>query len=460
MTYLERVEDYINKNIGVIKDSKIAVGVSGGADSVCLLLMLSELKDRLDFDLCAVNVEHGIRGDESLEDSAFVEDLCKKMAIPCYRYDLDVPALAKEKGLSMEEAARNARYEAFERARKDFNLDFVALAHNEEDNAETVIFNLARGTSMTGLAGIRPVRDYYIRPLLCLSRKEIEDYLAEQGQTFRTDSTNLSMEYTRNRIRKDVIPALKEINPQAARHIREMSGDLAGAASFIKDYVAERLEALSEAGPDSLKIDISLLEKEKDYIIREIIREAMVRVCGGARDIGRIHVNDTWQLAKGPTGKGINLSMGLKAEKEYDFLIIRKDGIVSEAREPHFSGTLEVPGLTKAGNISLSTSFVPRDAFKIEKKPYTKLIDYDKIKGDLFLRHRRTGDMMVINEAGGRISIKDFFINEKVPAGLRDKIWLVCDEVQVIWVIGYRLSEDFKVREKTGKILQMVFTEE
>ena len=460
MTYLERVEEYIITNIGVLKDSKVAVGVSGGADSVCLLLMLSELKDKCGFNLCAVNVEHGIRGKESLDDSEFVKSLCREMDIPCFMYRADVPALAKKKGLSMEEAAREARYRIFEEARKEHDIDFIAIAHNEEDNAETVIFNMTRGSSLTGLAGIRPLRDFYIRPLLCLSRKEIEDYLSRKGQTFRTDSTNFSPEYTRNKIRKDIIPALKEINPRAMDHIREMSRDLSRAADFIEDYAAERLDFVSKKEEDCLRINIPLLEKEKEFLIKEIIRRALAKVSGGARDIGRIHVNDTYQLIKGATGKSINLSMGLKAEKEYDTLIIRKgnEGIGDE--DPSFIRNIKVTGCTKAGNVSLSTSFVPKNTVKIEKKTYTKLIDYDKIKGGLFLRHRRSGDILVINEAGGHMSLKDYFINEKIPVSLRDRIWLVCDETQVIWVVGYRLSEAFKIRENTGKVLQLDYTEE
>lgn len=460
MTYLERVEDYIKKNIGVLKDSKVAVGVSGGADSVCLLLMLSELKERLGFTLCAVNVEHGIRGEESIDDSAFVEDLCKDMGIPCFRYNADVPALAKEERISMEEAAREARYRAFEEAVKEHDIDLVALAHHGEDNAETVIFNMARGTSLSGLAGIRPVRDFYIRPLLCLSRSEIEDFLAQKGQSFRTDSSNLSMEYTRNRIRKDIIPLLKEINPRAVDHIREMSRDLSEAVDFLEDYAADRLDLLSKKEEDCLRIDIPLLEKEKDFLIRQIIRRALATVSGGARDIGRIHVNDTYDLIKGPTGKSLDLSMGLKAEKEYDTLIIRKSNEDAGTGDLSFVRKVEVPGLTKAGNITVSTSFVSKETVKIEKKTYTKLIDYDRIKGDLFLRHRRSGDILVINEAGGRMSLKDYFINEKIPVSLRDKIWLVCDEDRVIWVVGYRLSEAFKIRETTGKVLQLDFTED
>ncbi|MCR4699933.1 MAG: tRNA lysidine(34) synthetase TilS [Bacteroidaceae bacterium] len=460
MTYLERVEDYINTNIGVLRDSKVAVGVSGGADSVCLLLMLSELKEKCGFMLSAINVEHGIRGKESLDDSDFVEDLCCKMDIPCFRYDVDAPALAEKNRISMEEAAREARYQAFERAKKEHDIDFIAIAHNAEDNAETVIFNLARGTSLTGLAGIRPVRDFYIRPLLCMSRAEIEDYLSMKGQSFRTDSTNLSLEYTRNKIRKDLIPTLKEINPRAVDHIREMSRDLSEAADFIENYATERLDSISKKEEDVLRIDIPLLKKEKEYLIKEIIRKALTKVSGGAKDIGRIHVNGTYQLILGATGKSINLSMGLKAEKEYDTLVIKKGNDDLKGGEICDIRLTEVPGLTKAGNITLSTSFVPNNAVKIEKKTYTKLIDYDKINGDLFLRHRRSGDILVINEAGGRISLKDYFINEKIPVSLRDKIWLVCDESQVIWVIGYRLSEAFKIRETTGRVLKLDFTEE
>ena len=243
-------------------------------------------------------------------------------------------------------------------------------------------------------------------------------------------------------------------------HIREMSRDLSRAADFIEDYAAERLDFVSKKEEDCLRINIPLLEKEKEFLIKEIIRRALAKVSGGARDIGRIHVNDTYQLIKGATGKSINLSMGLKAEKEYDTLIIRKgnEGIGDE--DPSFIRNIKVTGCTKAGNVSLSTSFVPKNTVKIEKKTYTKLIDYDKIKGGLFLRHRRSGDILVINEAGGHMSLKDYFINEKIPVSLRDRIWLVCDETQVIWVVGYRLSEAFKIRENTGKVLQLDYTEE
>ncbi|MBR5336770.1 MAG: tRNA lysidine(34) synthetase TilS [Lachnospiraceae bacterium] len=437
----------------------IGAGVSGGADSVCLLLMLSELKEKMGFNLFVVNVEHGIRGEESLSDSTFVEELCKKMRVPFYRYDVNVPALAEELKISLEEAARKARYEAFGKACREHGATGIAIAHNMDDNAETVIHNMARGTSLTGLAGIRPVRDDIIRPLLCLTRSEIEEYLAAKGASFRTDSTNLSDEYTRNKIRHRIIPELENLNPGAPEHIMALSEDVSDALSVLGDLIARKKDGMAKNEAGEWRIDISLLDKEADYVQREIVKSLMASAAGGSKDIGRVHVNDALALCHKETGSRCSLSMGVEAEREYDSLIIRKTASEDKGKNLDISVPVSVPGATDAGNISLRTSFADKNAIKIEKKTYTKLIDCDKIKGRLFLRHRRTGDMLAVNEAGGRISIKDYFINEKIPRSLRDKIWLLCDEEQVIWIVGYRLSEAFKIKEETVRVLELEITE-
>ena len=459
MDQLKKVEAFIKKHDMIREGDIVAAGISGGADSVCLLLMLSEMKERLGFDLYAVNVEHGIRGRESIEDSRFVEDLCTSLDLPFYGYSVSVPELAKESGQSLEEAARNARYEIFYRAMQEHGGNKLAIAHNMNDNAETLVHNMARGTSLTGLSGIHPVRDNIIRPLLCLSRKEIEDYLKEKNRDFRIDSTNLSEEYTRNRIRSRIIPELAAVNPLAGEHMMNLSEDLREAADFIEGYISGISGGIVTGDGEEIRVSIRGLQNEAAYIRRELIRRLISDLAGGARDIGRVHINDCLDLAAGQTGRRINLPMGLEAIREYDSLIFRKAGNISDSQKPDKTVPVEVPGETKAEGIRLVTSFPDKNHIKIEKKTYTKLIDCDKIKGGLFLRHRRTGDMMVINGDGGRISLKDYFINEKIPRKLRDEIWLICDEIQVIWIIGYRLSEAFKVQEETKKVLKLELTE-
>ncbi len=189
----------------------VVVGVSGGADSVCLLHFLSTIRGEYDIVLKAVHINHGIRGEEAERDEIFVKSLCEKLCVELFTFHRDVPSLAKEFGLGIEECGRRVRYEAF----SSLNADKIAVAHTSSDNFETVLFNLIRGTSLTGISGIKPKRDKIIRPLINITRSEVEDYCAENELDYIIDSTNLSTEYTRHKIRHNVIPILKSINPSA-----------------------------------------------------------------------------------------------------------------------------------------------------------------------------------------------------------------------------------------------------
>ncbi len=458
MDYLSRVKDFIKKHDMIGSGDVIAAGVSGGADSVCLLLMLRELQEDMGFRLIAVNVEHGIRGDESIADSEFTEALCRDLGVSFYRYDVDVPALAKKRKISLEEAARIARYDAFDTACRTGKAEKIAVAHNADDNAETIIHNMVRGTSISGLTGIRPVRDNIIRPLLCLTRSEVEEYLASKNQRFKTDSTNLSDEYTRNRIRHYIIPEMRNINPLAVEHIFSMTEDISDALDILRDQISRETDKLAKEIGSEWRIDIQGLEGLQDYLKKEVIKKVMAEAAGGAKDIGRVHVNDCLSLTEKETGSRIDLAMGMEALREYGSLIIRKAEKAEETKTD-LSVSVRIPGETNAEGIRLLASFPDKNTVELTKKTYTKFIDCDKIKGGLFLRHRKTGDRIVINEAGGRMLLKDYFINEKVPARVRDEIWLLCDETQVLWVIGYRLSEAFKVREDTSRVLRLDITE-
>ena len=213
------VEKFIRKYNMLQSGDCVIAGVSGGADSVCMLLILHELSESMGFSVRAVHLNHMIRGDEADRDEAFVAELCDRINVPLKSFRRNVPEIAAEEGLSSEEAGRKIRYQLFEEAADDAQKEFkrvrIAVAHNRDDLAETVIFNMARGSSLKGLTGIRPVRDDIIRPILFAGRNEIEDYLAEKGESYCTDSTNLGDDYSRNRIRHVIIPALKELNAGA-----------------------------------------------------------------------------------------------------------------------------------------------------------------------------------------------------------------------------------------------------
>ena len=466
MKYIEKVRNYIRENNMIQAGDSVIVGVSGGADSVCLLLMLEELSRMEGFGLRIVNVEHGIRGEESVADSEFVVKLGESLGLPVFPYKINVPELAAEMKVSEEEAGRIMRYRIFEDARCKVGGDRIAVAHNANDNAETFIHNIIRGTSLKGLEGIPPVRGNIIRPLLCLTRAEIEESLKEAGAEYRHDSTNDSNDYTRNKIRNEILPLLKEINPATVEHINSLTEDTVKANAVLAKYVDKVYdEAVEESrkGDIPVSINITRLLGEDDIVKAEIIKKGITKVAGAARDIGRIRILDCMGLLYATTGKSLHLPYDVIAKTSYDKLLLyKKRKGVGHSHQNHDDTEcyVDYSGLTTYGKCSLRAEIIENEKIQIEKNLYTKYIDYDRIECGLTVRHRRTGDTIVINESGGRAKLKDYFINEKIPAGIRDDIWLVCDGSSVVWVQGYRLSESYKVTDTTKRILKMELTED
>ena len=279
----EKVFFCIEKYQMIPKNSHVIVGLSGGADSVCLLKLLKEYKKQQEFQLYAVHVNHHIRGEEAVRDEEFSKSVCQKLEVPFTVFHYDVPKLAGEEKLSLEEAGRNVRREAFEKVKKSIKMQgkkIIALAHHENDNAETVLHNLMRGSGAAGLGGIRPVsgeKDSYIRPLLFVKRAEIEKYLKGQGISWVTDSTNEETEYTRNKIRHQIIPVMEEINPQAVSCI----GRAAENMWKIEEYLQEQTDILygkyvKETGDMFCIKKECFLEKEimQSYLIMRVLEEA------------------------------------------------------------------------------------------------------------------------------------------------------------------------------------------
>lgn len=244
----KKVLNFIRKYQMIVRGDKVCVGFSGGADSVCLLQMLTELKDEIGFRLEAVHVNHNLRGGESDGDQRFAEEFCRDRGIPLHLYSCPVAETAKQNGWGLEEAGRHVRQEIYGECRSRFGIHKIALAHHQNDLAETLLFHLARGTSLEGMAAVRPVRGEIIRPLLCVTREEIEEELRRRGMAWRTDSSNLKDDYTRNCIRHQVIPVLQEkVNRRAVGHMAAAGGDLVEAAEFVRGEAEKRRERWTKA---------------------------------------------------------------------------------------------------------------------------------------------------------------------------------------------------------------------
>lgn len=474
---IKKVLEYQRRK-NMIKDGdRIVVGFSGGADSVCLLLMLAELREYVDFSYCAVHVEHGIRGEESLRDAAFTEEFCKNREIPFYVYHVDAPGLALKEGMSLEEAARKLRYDCFELAREAFEGNKVAVAHHGDDNAETMLFHMARGTGLKGLCGIPAERGMIIRPLLGVTRSEIEEYLKERQEAYCTDSTNCQIEYSRNRIRANVIPQLETLNVRAVEHMSALAEQLTDVYGYLAETawfagreglsvvftdedgtITEILRCGDEASAQSFIepiekymrklcpnwcIDKAVMAQMHPVLQREFLHQVLGMAAGSRKDIGAVHVENLRQMFFAETGKQTNLPYGLIGVSRYqDVCVKRTDQDIVTC-----SGQ-DLKVYTKCFDFD-------GDCKKIPEKTYTKWFDYDKIKNTVSLRNRIQGDYLVVNQQGNQKKLKEYLINEKIPREDRDRLMLLADGSHIMWVIGHRISEAYKVTRETKRILEV-----
>ena len=432
----QKVKAYVEEQHMLEKKDRVIVGVSGGADSVCLLFVLTKLRDERQksgdgtLEITAVHVHHGLRGDSADADERYVRKICDAWNVPLVVYHKNIRELAKCWNMSEEEAGRKARREAFLEVRNQYsdapcdNAQYgdiqshhaecanggqesaqgfgkIALAHHRNDEAETVLFHLCRGTDVRGLGGIAPVSGFWIRPLLNIGRNEIESYLEKVGISYCTDETNAENVYARNKLRNQVIPQLEEINEQAVWHISRTAQSVRELWSYVDMQIEEYKKKVLQIEPQSCRKETNLatgaisliLNKNeydkvpvplKSYVIHRIICEA----AGHEKDISAVHVQAV-------------------------------------------------------------------EAFP--EKTYTKWFDYDIINNTVEIRHRQAGDVLAINKNGGTQRLKKYFINEKISQEEREKVWLVADGHDIMWVVGHRQSQRYQITESTKKILEIHF---
>lgn len=513
MSMQKKIQIFMEQYHMIEHGDHVVAGVSGGADSVCLLLVLERLRKSMGFSLSAVHVEHGIRGAESLQDAEFVRELCERLQVPLRTFPVDAPGRAKERRQSLEEAARELRYECFYKACRELGASCLAVAHHGDDCAETMLFHLSRGTGIRGLCGIVPVRHVaeqsidLIRPLLCLTRTEIEEFLQKEQQEFRTDSTNADQNMSRNRIRSQVLPQLRQINLAAVPHMVRTAGYMEEVCDYIDDtawslgkqYIRYFPE---EQKPQEIRIARAGFTEMPKILQENLLHRLLGELAGSRKDLTAVNVEKVRELFEFQVGRQIDLPYRMIAEAGYeDICLYRKPEtrktcginedvdaqITCETCGTNEDVTAQMVRADMQGNwkktdsenifqkkrteLPLDVSSQVQEFFgmqisarvflfdgnfqKIPKKTYTKWFDYDKIKSTVQIRTRRPGDFLQVRAEGGHKKLKDYLIDSKIPQKERDALVLLADASHILWIVGRRISEAYKVTQETKRILEI-----
>ena len=494
---IEKVKKFINDEGLLQSGDSCLVALSGGADSVALLKILYELKKEYNLRLYSMHIHHGIRDEEAHRDAKFASELSESFGIECIIKYVNVPDYAKLNRLSIEEAARILRYEELQKQAKLKNAK-IATAHHLDDKAETFIMNLCRGSGLKGLGSIRAKRESIIRPLLALSKKEILDYIEKGGLDYVTDSTNLEDIYTRNYIRHKVIPCMEKLNVCSQKHISAAGDEIYEAYKYIKDIAKEKLEKISvyryegkiiskkglensysenldnensdtensdtensysknlhtvnsdaenSYTENAIGIEKEKFDKEPDIIKNYMIYTAFESMVKGLKDVSNINIKDISTLTKKTTGKQIHLPHNIIAYTDYTYLWLENKLIQKKAVKRLDSKPLEIDNLCSTEIFTCDENFTPPTL------KYTKYFDADKLNADIKLRYRQAGDYISIKS--GKKSLKSFMTDEKIPAAKRDDVKLIACKSHVLWVIGYRISEYYKINKDTKNILKI-----
>lgn len=443
---ITKVKQFIQQFQMIHPDDHIVVGLSGGADSVCLLYLLCQLKKEIPFTLSAIHIHHGLRK-ESDREAAFVKELCDAWKVPCHIKKIDVHSYQKEHHTGIEESARILRYQIFEQ--EAVSQKKIALAHHKNDQAETVLFQMFRGSSLRGLRGMQPVRDCYIRPLLCVTRGQIEEFLIKNEISYVTDQSNFDTTYARNCIRHEILPiAEKEICTGVTEHICASAESVELALQYL-DEEAERLFAeYIEPTQSGCRVAIDWLKNQHPYMKQELTYRMYSFCCQKKKDITRQHIQAVLGLLEGQSGKKISLLYQTKAYVDQHHLYLEKNSDVSDSdiKEP-IDPVVEMRIFSYEKDQNVPTG------------NYTKWFDYDKIRETATLRYRKSGDYFFCTKTA-RKKLQDYMVDEKIPLAMRDRIPLIADGDHIMWIIGYRISEYYKVTDETRQVLEITMKEE
>jgi tRNA(Ile)-lysidine synthase len=430
----------------------ILIAVSGGMDSMVMLHLFSKLHKRMKLHLSVIHVNHQLRGDESIEDEKFVREISAAYGIPIYCERVDVMSYAHEQGLSKQVAARQLRYEYFEKILKQLNADAVATAHHANDNAETVLMNILRGAGIHGLAGIPPKREQgnIIRPLLFATRAEIDAYATQEGIEYRNDSSNRSLMYRRNFLRHRIIPKLKERVPNIIKTLNKVADAMQDVNSQIRQVVDKKIRSIVKKRTQNLlMLNVKKLNLEPDFLRNEIFVELLNRL---SIEPTEKKINALYRLCHLPTGRRLELGSALSVFHDRDYIVFKKvTDIQLNIQQVEYGGSYDYNGYRIS--ISKPGSLPPVYAGTRD----VEYIDAERLGKQLILRPWCTGDWFIPLGMKSKKKLSDFFTDQKVPRYQKSSIPVLESDGNIVWICGKRLDDRFKLTESTQKAIRLSY---
>jgi len=459
---VQRVGAFIKRHQMVLPGSLVVVAVSGGPDSVALLHILNYLKSELGISLHVAHLNHMFRGKESEEDARFVAELAGSLGLPFTVAAEDVPAYRNKYRLSSQVAAREVRYNFLRKVALSTGAARIALGHQADDQAETVLINFLRGAGPAGLKGMLPVRDgFFVRPLLEVRRAEIERFLSDKGFLWRQDSSNQKTVYTRNRLRLELIPYLeREYNPALVPALLRLAGICREEDEFLESVANRAFPRVSCRTADKgLSLDVAGLKSLAPAIIRRVVRRAWREMAGSGAALTFERTESVLELlGPGKSGAKVELPGGVLARREGGNLYLGRV-LPKTGRAPYFCYPLKVPGSVYVPEAGCT---ITAEIKELSQAPDPKslpadeaLLDLDRLPVDLCVRRRQEGDVFWPLGQALPQKLKDFFIGQKVPFWQRDLVPLVAKGREIVWVGGIRPAEPYRVNEKTKRVLHL-----
>lgn len=438
---LQTVRTYIDKHKLLTAGKPVIVGLSGGGDSVALITLLCDLG----YNCIAAHCNFHLRGGESDRDEAFARMLSDYLDVPFYHTDFDTSGYAREKQISTEMAARELRYRWFEKLRIEHAAQAIAVAHHRQDNVETLLLNLVRGTGIRGLAGMKPKNGCVVRPLLEINKDDITDWLDKKKLNYVTDSTNLSDEYTRNFLRLKVIPLLEELNPSVADSIARTASNLAEVETIYTSAIeCMHKDIITEDGR-SVLIEPLLRMPSPGTVLYEYLKRY---------NFNSAVTSDVYQSLAGESGRRF-YSVSHELVKDRDRLLIRPLSGVEENQEiilvDENDKEIAIPVKFSLKREPLS------DNTYIEKDKNTATLDYDKLQFPLLLRRWEEGDWFIPFGMKGRKKLSDYFTDRKFSLFEKKSMWLLCSGEKIAWIVGERIDNRFCIDKSSKEALIIRF---